>query len=118
MGNPLSGILASLFLEFSEFGPFKYRQPSNTTYFRYSNDILIFLPQNIKIEAIAENINNVEPSINIPKEKKSNNTVPFLDILIINSQNSLNFKVYSKPTNKKITYISFPATSTKSKQAL
>ena len=73
MGNPLSGILVSLFLEFLESGPFKYRLPSNTTYFRYINDILIFLPQNIKIEEVAEKQSNVEPSINFTYEKEFNN---------------------------------------------
>ena len=60
--------------------------PSNCTYFRYIGDILIFLPQNIKIEEIAEKPNNVEPCINFVYEKASNNTIPFLDILIIKSQ--------------------------------
>ena len=100
LGNPLSGILAGLFLEFFDSSSFTYKLPSNTTYVRYIDDILIFLPQNIKIEEIAEKLNNVEPSINFTYEKESNNTIPFLDILIIKSQDSLTFKVYRKPTNK------------------
>ena len=56
MGNPLSGFQACLFLEFLESGPFKYRLPTNTTYFRYIDDILILQPQNIKIEEIAKKI--------------------------------------------------------------
>ena len=63
MGNPLSGLRASLFLEFLESGSFKYRLPSNTIYFRYIDNILIFLSQNIKIEEIVEKLDNVEPSI-------------------------------------------------------
>ena len=94
MGNPLSGVLACLFLEFLVSGPFKYRLPSNTTYFRYIDDILIFLFQNIKIEEIAKKLNNVEPTIKFKYEKESNNTIPFLDILIINSQNGLTFKIF------------------------
>ena len=90
MGNPLSRVPPSQFLEND---PFKYRSPINITYFRYTDNILIFLPQNIKIEKIAEKLNNVEPSINFTYEKESNNTIPFLDILIIKSQNNLTFKV-------------------------
>ena len=97
MGNPLSRVLACLFVEFLESSPFKYRLPSNITYF---DNILIFLPQNIKTEEIAEKLNHVEPSINFIYEKESNNTIHFLDILIIKSHNSLTFKVYHKPTNK------------------
>ena len=100
IGNPLSGVLVCLFKEFLESGAFKYRLPSNTTHFRYIDDILIFLPQNIKIEDIAEKLNNIEPSINFTTEKESNNTIPFLDILIIQPQNSITFKVYCNPTNK------------------
>ena len=69
MGNPHSSVLACLFLEFLESDPFKFRLPSNTIYSRYIDDILIFLPQNIKIEEIAEKLNNVEPSISFTYEK-------------------------------------------------
>ena len=84
MGNPLSWRLACLFLEYLESGPFKYRLPNKTTYFRYVDDILIFLSQNVKIDEIAKK-NNVEPSIIIAYERESNNTLPFRDILIIKS---------------------------------
>ena len=43
--NSVSSVLAGLFLESV---PFKYRLLINATYFRYIDDILIFLPQNIK----------------------------------------------------------------------
>ena len=57
VGNPLSGVIAGLFLESN---PFKHRLHCNTTYLGYIDDILIFLSQNIKIEEIAEKLNNVE----------------------------------------------------------
>ena len=57
-----------------ESGTFKYILPSNTTYFRYIDDILLFLPQNIKIEEIAEKLSNIEPTNNFTYEKESNNT--------------------------------------------
>ena len=105
MGNPLSRVLACLFLEFLESSPFKYRLPSNTTYFRYINDTLISQPQNIKIEEITVKL-NVEPSITVTYEKESHNIIPFLDIQIIKSHNILTFKVYCKPT-KENNYIHF-----------
>ena len=86
MGNPLSRVLACLFLEFFESSLCKYKVSSNTTYFRYIDDILIFRPQNIKIKETAEKLNNIEPSINFTYEKESNNTILFLDILIIKYQ--------------------------------
>ena len=103
MGNPLHGVLANLFLE---SGPLQNRLPINTSYFRYIDNILIFLPQNIKIENIAEKLNNVESSINFTYEKEANNTIRFSDILLIKSQNNLTFEVYCKLPNKK-DYIHF-----------
>ena len=99
MGNHLRDFLACSFLEFLESNPFKYRLHINTTYFRYTDDILIFLLQNIKIEYIAEKLNNVEPSINFSYEKVSNNTIPIFDVLLIRSQNDLTFQVYCKPSH-------------------
>ena len=102
--NQLSGVLTSLLLEFLESDPFIYRLHINATYFRYIDDILIFLPQNIKIKNITEKLNNTELSINFTHEKESNNTIPFYDILLIKSQNNLTFKVYRQPINKKGLY--------------
>ena len=98
----LSGVLTCLFLESS---PFKYRLRINTTYFKYIDNILIFLPQNIKDEKVADKLNNIELSINFTYEKESNNSIYFLHVLI-KSQNSFSFKVYCKPSNK-IDYIHF-----------
>ena len=69
MEIPLCRVLVYLFLEFLKSGPFKYRLCSIATYFRYIGDILIFLCQNIKIELIADTLNNTEPSINFTYEK-------------------------------------------------
>ena len=57
MGNPLITVLASVFLKVLEPSSFKYRLPTNTTYFKYIDNILISLPQNIKIENITEKLN-------------------------------------------------------------
>ena len=105
----LSGVLACLFLDFLESGPFKYRLPSNITYFRYIDDILLFLPQDIKIEEITEKQNIVECFINFTYEKESYNIIPALDILVIKST--------TNPQTKMITYIFASTTTTKSKQA-
>ena len=99
MGNSLFGVLTCIFQEFFKSDSFKYRLPSNATYLKYIDDILIFLSQNIKIEEIAEKLKKYW-TLNFTYDKESNNTIPLLDILIIKSQNSLTFKVYRKPTNK------------------
>ena len=97
IGNLLSHVLACLFLEFI---PFRYRLPIDTKYFRYIDNILIYQPRNVKIKNIDEKLNIVESSINFTHEKESNNTIPFLDILLMKSQNNSTFKVYCTSTNK------------------
>ena len=60
MGNPLSGVLACLFLEFLESAPFKYKLPSNTAYFRYIDDIIISLfKKTSKLKRLLRNISTL-----------------------------------------------------------
>ena len=99
IGYSHSGLLICLFLEHLESSTFKCRLLSNTTYFRYIDDILIFQPQYIKIEEIVEKV-NVERSIKLTYNKESNSTILFLDILIIKSQKFSTSKLYHKPTNR------------------
>ena len=78
MGIRLIKVLVYLFLEFLKSDLFHNRLLSNTTYFLYIDDILIFLPQNLKIEETAKKLTNIEPSIIFTREKESNNSIPFL----------------------------------------
>ena len=100
MGSPLSGVLACIYLEFLESGPFKYIIPNTAHYFRYINDILLIYPQDLDLHSITDRLNNVEPSIKFTYELEYNSTLPFLDILLIRNINKLEFKVYRKPTSK------------------
>ena len=45
MEYPLSWVLACIYLEFLESGPFKYIAPNTAWYFRYIDDILLIYPQ-------------------------------------------------------------------------
>ena len=100
MGSPLSGVLACIYLEFLESGPFKYIIPNTARYFRYIDDILLIYPQDLDLHSITDKLNNVEPSLKFTYELEYNYTLPFLDILLIRNINKLKFKVYCKPTCK------------------
>ena len=100
MGSPLSRVLAYIYLEFLECGPFKYITPNTDCYFRYMDNILLIYPQDLDLHSITDRLNNVELSIKFTYEHESNNTLPFLDILLIRNINKLEFKVYYKPTCK------------------
>ena len=79
MGSLLSGILACIYLEFLESGPFKYIIPNNSSYFRYIGNILLIYPQELNSKRITDRLNDIEPSIKFIYELESNNTLPFLD---------------------------------------
>ena len=98
MGFPLSGILACLYLEFLE--PFKHILPNDIQYFTYIDDILIIYPKEHNIPQIIQKLSQVEPSINFTSRLEKNDSLPFLNILLINNNNKLEFKVYHKINNK------------------
>ena len=100
MGSPISGILACIYLEFLESGPFRKIFPSNIHYFRYIDDALIIYPNNTNLPHLVNNLNKIEPTINFTSEIEKNNSLPFLDILLHKANSKLQFSVYRKPTNK------------------
>ena len=98
MGSPLSGVLASIYQEFLESGPFKYIIPNTSQYFRYIDDVLLIYPQDLDWHSITAWLKNLKPSIKFTYELEYNSTLPFLDILLIRNINKQEFKVYHKPT--------------------
>ena len=96
MGSPLSGLLACLYLEILESGPFKDIFPPNVTYFRYIDDAFVIYPDRKDIEKIKEKLNQVEETIKFTVEKEENGCLPFLDILFERKDNQL----LRKPTCK------------------
>ena len=100
MGSPLSAVLANLFMETLEAGPFKDIIPNTITYLRYVDDILIISPRRFDLKSLQEKLNSVEPSIQFTLEEEKDDSLPFLDTLLIKQDGNLKFKVYRKPTNK------------------
>ena len=100
MGSPLSGVLACLFLETLEAGPFRQILPTNSTYFRYIDDALIIYPRRTNLETLTAKLNQVEDTIEFTHEKEVDQKLPFLDILFERTDTGLLRKVYRKPSNK------------------
>ena len=100
MGSPLSGVLASLYLEFLESQPFKHILSNHIQYFRYIGHILIIYPKEHNIPQILQKLNQIEPSINFTYQLEKSNSLPFLENLVINNNNKLEFNVYHKINNK------------------
>ena len=79
MGSPLSGVLACIYLEFLESGPFRYIIPNTAHFFRFIDDILLIYPQDPDLHSITDKLNNVEPSLKFTYELVYNYTLLFLD---------------------------------------
>ena len=107
MGNPVSPVLACLFLEFFERDILvNVLDVNNVTWKRYVDDIFAVVPSSTDIQSLLNRLNNLHNSIQFQYEIENNHTLPFLDVLLI--KNALNnkpkFKVYRKPTHSN-TYI-------------
>ena len=100
MGSPLGPSLANAFLCFHEqiwlnacpedFKPVYYR--------RYVNDIFALFRSPDHLEKFTDYLNSKHKNIKFTYEKESNNSLPFLDILISRSENGFKTSVYHKPT--------------------
>ena len=100
MGSLLSSSLANAFLFFHEkiwlndcpeyFKPVYYR--------RYVNDLFDLFPSPDHLEKFTSHLNSKHENIKFTYEKESNNSLPFLDILISRSENGFKTSVYHRPT--------------------
>ena len=100
MGSPLGPSLANAFLCFHEqiwlndcpedFKPVYYR--------RYVDDIFALFRSPDHLEKFTNYLNSKHKNIKFTYEKESNNSLPFLDILILRSENGFKISVYHKPT--------------------
>ena len=100
MGSPLGPSLANAFLCFHEqtwlnecpedFKPVYYR--------RYVDDIFVLFRSPDHLEKFTSYLNLKHKNINFTYEKESNDSLPFLDILILSSENGFKTSVYHKQT--------------------
>ena len=100
MGSPLGPSLATAFLYFHEqiwlndcpedFEPVYYR--------RYVDDIFALFCSPDHLEKFTNSLNSKHKNIKFTYEKESNNSLPFLDILISRSENGFKTSVYHKST--------------------
>lgn len=98
MGNPLSPFLANLFMSHFETVASSYNSFPRL-FKRYVDDI--FAVVNYSPNELAdfiEYLNGLYPSIKFTHEVETNNSLPFLDILVIRKDSKFEFDVYRKPT--------------------
>ena len=116
MGNPLSPILANLFMKYFESKLLKDIAPPNLVWLRYVDDVFSIWPKESNFDNFFTRLNNLHPCIKFKmQEWERNDQIPFLDVLAHKGTSELHFSVYRKPTNSNayIHYYSFHDKRTK-----
>ena len=99
MGSPLAPILANLFMGHNEklwIENFQWTPPSY--YRRCVNNIFSVFNNTFEAKWFFNYINTRHTNIKFTLEAEVNKVIPFLDVLIDNSQNILNTSTYHKST--------------------
>ena len=111
MGSSLSPILANLYMEFFETALLPNINITDlkvVSWKRYVDDIFSLIECNdwSKIEEFLSQLNSQENSIKFTVENSENMKIPFLDLVVIHTDNIFETKVYRKATHTN-TYVHF-----------
>ena len=100
MGNPLSCVLANLFLEHveSELLP-AYMGVKPLLWKRYVDDVLCLVSPDFCLDDFLSFINSFYPSLKFTFEWSCDGKIAFLDILIHNCNDCLKFDIFRKQTH-------------------
>jgi hypothetical protein len=100
MGSPLSAILANSYLKHYE-SIWLSQAPANIKpayYKRYLDDTFLLFSHKHQVLPFLNFLNQQLPNIKFTKEEESENSLPFLDILINKNSTNYNLSIYRKPT--------------------
>ena len=100
MGSPISPILAHLFMSNLEENIDRYKRKKSEVYYRYVDDIFMIINGTQKdIQKFKKFMNTLETTIRFTVEVQMNNKLPFLDVMIERTDETLITYVYHKPTD-------------------
>ena len=99
MGSPLAPVLANLFMGHNEKLWLENFQGTPPSYYRrYANDIFSVFNDSFEAKEFFNYINTRHLNIKFIMETEVNKVIPFLDVLIDNSQNIFKTSTYHKST--------------------
>ena len=102
MGSPLGTVLANIFMTELEETIIPNLQPYLLNWKRYVDDTHAYILPD-KIDHVINTLNSFHPNIQFTYELEENGRIPFLDVLIIRSNNNtIETTVYRKETNTDI----------------
>lgn len=98
MGNPLSGLLAEIFIQHIEDNHISNILQSHNIkcYSRYVDDTFIIYENEKTNEQILQSFNKLHNNLKFLQEIEVNNTIHFLDITTIKQKNKSGFNIYRK----------------------
>ena len=97
MGSPLGSALANIFVGYYESKLFnEISKP--TVYCRYVDDTFSLFHKETKFQKFLNGLNSLHPSLKFTNEIETNNSLPFLDVLVTKSNNKFITSGYRKPT--------------------
>jgi hypothetical protein len=100
MGNSLSPVVSNIFMEYFEEIALdtKYYKPVKLP--RYVDDTFVLWPhEQATLQQFLDHLNSIRPTIKFTMEVETNNTLLFLDGLVMKRGPKLTTKVYRKSTH-------------------
>jgi hypothetical protein len=100
MGSPLSPLLAEIFMIWFERKAINSSPEKPKLWLRYVDDTFVIWPHgNESLSSFLNHLNNVHPNIHFTMEVETNNSLPFLDVLVMKKEDgTLGHKVFRKTT--------------------
>ena len=93
-------------MEMLEHDYFEAIMGKDSYWMRYVDDVIVIIPENTDLDEKLARLNEVDSKIQFTIEREADMSLPFLDLLIMRTEDGLKFKVYRKKTNKE-DYIHF-----------
>lgn len=105
MGNPLSPLLAEIFMNNLEEKIYSHPISKQFLYyFRYVDDILVcFKGTDRQLSTLQQFLNTLHPNITFTTELEENNSLNFLDLTLTKDNNKHIFSIFHKPSQTDIT---------------
>ena len=97
MGSPLGPALANIFVGYQEAQLFNIAKRP-LVYFRYVDDTFAVFNNEEDCNTFFIQLNSLHPSLRFTYEKESNQSLPFLDVLVERHDSEFLTSVYRKPT--------------------